>query len=242
MFDTVDSTNTILKQEASLGAKDGTVVIANYQTNGRGRLGRSFYSPDRTGLYMSLLIRRVLSFEQALMLTTTAAVAVMNVLKLYADNVKIKWVNDIYVNDKKVCGILTESSFSSDGSLDYAIIGIGINVFAPLNGFPDEIKDKAGYLFDSFSDGLLEKIVAEILIQIDSLIGQNQKVVELYRANSWLDNKRVLVTGNGYDFYATVNGVNEKLQLIVTKDDNSKMNLFSGDVSVAPIGGSYESS
>jgi len=168
----VTSTNTVLKEEARLGAPDGKVLIALRQSAGKGRMGRSFYSPQDTGLYMSLLLRPKLTLAHSTLLTTVAAVAVAqavdDVLGIappkpdpkpesfgadspqmeHSDQAAIKWVNDVYFHGKKICGILTEAAADFEsGTLEYAVVGIGINLTDPANGFPEEIRHVAGSLY-----------------------------------------------------------------------------------------------
>ena len=134
VFSSVTSTNTILKEMAEQGAKEGTVIIAEEQTAGRGRTGKQFYSPKGTGIYISILLRPDIPAEESLFLTTSAAVATARAIEDVSDKrALIKWVNDIYLEDKKTCGILTEGAFNVEtGKLDYAIVGIGINKQIPL--------------------------------------------------------------------------------------------------------------
>ena len=142
----VTSTNTLLKAQAEQGAPEGTVLIAESQTAGKGRLGRHFTSPPGTGIYFSLLLRPHCTAEKSLFITTTAAVAVCEAIEQVTGlNPQIKWVNDIYLNEKKVCGILTEASVDfENGGLNWAVLGIGINIAVPKEGFPEEIRSIAG--------------------------------------------------------------------------------------------------
>ena len=136
-YKTLESTNSLLKLDAEAEAPTGTIVISEEQTKGRGRMGRSFYSPGNTGIYMSILLRPKISAYESLSITTCAAVAVAEAIEMNSNKkAEIKWVNDIFVNNKKVCGILTEASLDlENGGLRYAILGIGINVFAPRKAF-----------------------------------------------------------------------------------------------------------
>ena len=136
------STNAVVKEWGKQGAPEGRVLITRCQTHGRGRLGRSFYSPE-SGLYFSILLRPSLAPQDCLRLTTAAAVAVAESI---GEDAQIKWVNDVYRQGRKVCGILTESALQGD-RLDYAVVGIGLNLCAPLDGFPEEIQDIAGGIF-----------------------------------------------------------------------------------------------
>ena len=132
----MDSTNTLVKHLAEQGGREGMVVIAQHQTAGKGRLGRSFYSPKGTGLYLSILLRPKFSAQEALSITTAAAVAVAEAVDQVTGKeggeAKIKWVNDVYYRYRKVCGILTEASIDFEtGGLHYAVLGIGVNLTPP---------------------------------------------------------------------------------------------------------------
>ena len=145
----VDSTNDVCLRRATQGEHSSFAAIAGCQTRGRGRRGRTFFSPDGSGLYMSMLLRPFgINGYQAQKFTTLAAVAVAEAIEAVAGiPAQIKWVNDVYVRGRKVCGILTEASFNlEDGTLDYAVVGIGINVYEPKDGFPESIQDRAGFL------------------------------------------------------------------------------------------------
>lgn len=145
----ISSTNTLLRQYAEEGERQDMLLLSEHQTGGRGRKGRSFYSPKGTGLYMSLLLHPRVPAGEVHMLTTLAAAATAKALeKISGQAVQIKWVNDILVNGKKVVGILTEASGTvTDGCFDYVIVGIGINIYEPIGGFPKEIQDVAGAVF-----------------------------------------------------------------------------------------------
>lgn len=142
----IDSTNTEAKKQAMNGAPHGTVILAEEQTAGRGRLGRTFYSPKGTGIYMSMILRPNLHLSQSIHVTTSVAVAICQVIeRLTNQKPQIKWVNDIYLNQQKICGILTEAvtDFES-GNVEYLILGIGLNVHT--KHFPVELQAIAGSL------------------------------------------------------------------------------------------------
>ena len=147
--ESVTSTNTVLKELAEHGGREGMVVIAQRQTMGKGRLGRSFYSPQGGGLYMSVLLRPRFSADAALSITTAAAVAVARAIDdVTGERAMIKWVNDVYFHGRKVCGILTEASVDFENSgLHYAVLGMGVNLTEPEGGFPGEVAQVAGALF-----------------------------------------------------------------------------------------------
>ena len=141
--DTIDSTNNAVKALAQAGASEGFVLIADHQTAGRGRLGRGFYSP-KDGLYLSIVIRPTFDMSRASQVTVAAAAATSESIdETCGCASQIKWVNDIYVNNKKVCGILTEATTDFEtGQIDSLIIGIGINTSD--KSFPPELADIAG--------------------------------------------------------------------------------------------------
>ncbi len=251
--DEVSSTNTVLKSEAADGAPQGTVLIARRQSGGRGRLGRTFHSPKETGLYLSILTRPTIPARDALHLTTsTAAVcadAVDACRSAYLPSpapAKIKWVNDLYLQCgdtdgtmKKIAGILCESALQDGGNrLDYAVIGIGVNLLPPPTGFPQEIAGIAGALFKeeeaAFCDPNL--LAAEILNGMLSVIIEPCAVslTARYRARSLLDGQRILVrpaSSQGETVIpATCIGIAEDLGLCVRYDDGRDAVLYSGEV------------
>ncbi len=144
IYSVLDSTNTELKRQAREGACHGTTILAEQQTAGKGRMGRSFYSPASTGIYMSMLIKPDMAGTDVVLLTTATSVAVCRALqKVLGVDSQIKWVNDIYVAGRKVCGILAEAVTDSTlGKIDSVIIGVGINV--STEEFPEELQGVAG--------------------------------------------------------------------------------------------------
>ncbi|MDD6526543.1 MAG: biotin--[acetyl-CoA-carboxylase] ligase [Oscillospiraceae bacterium] len=155
------STNDEAYALAENGAVNGTTVTAREQTGGKGTNGRSFFSPGKTGVYMSVILRNVKK-ERLLDVTPMAAVAVSRVLdKNFGVETRIKWVNDVYLDGKKVCGILTKAQ-SKDGETDFIVVGIGINLFAPEGGFPEEIRNTAGFVSEVYDEALRQKTIEEI--------------------------------------------------------------------------------
>ena len=232
-FDTVTSTSDVIKDLAKRGAPEGTVVISNHQSAGRGRMGRSFMSPVGTGLYMSVLLRPSLHASDALLITTAAAVAVAEAIEAQSGKqTVIKWVNDIYIGGKKVCGILTEGQALPDGALDFAVLGIGVNLVLPEGGF-GELADVAGAVFDS--DGFdRDALAADIL---DNFF-RYYKVLEgkphysEYCARDMLRGKTVTVYRAGEALYdATVKGIGNDFSLIVSHGGKTEK-ISTGEVSV----------
>lgn len=233
---TVISTNTLAKEMAVNGAPEGTVIIATEQTEGRGRMGRSFYSPDSTGLYLSLILRPTLDLNDSLLITTSAAVAVAQAIeRLTKNSVQIKWVNDLFMNDKKVCGILTEASLNiENGGLEYAVVGIGIN--AITKDFPDDIKDIAGSIFSKSPTDMpiISVLAAEVLnnlsIFMDNLTDRDY--LQEYKNRSFLIGKEILVLKGNEAIPAKAIDIDDRARLVVEYTDGSKEALTSGEVSV----------
>lgn len=232
-YDTVTSTNTLLKEQAEAGAPEGTVMIAKHQTAGRGRLGRSFYSPKDTGLYMSILLRPNLKMEEALLLTTATAVAVSEALEMVTgEQTAIKWVNDIFCHGKKVCGILTEAVPDLEtGKLQYAVIGIGVNLMPPKEGFPEELQSIATSVCDSETQEVAT-LAKEILNQLSIYLEQlpEKMFLHAYRQKCFLIGKEVIVLPDNQQ--ARVLGIDDAVGLIVQLDDGTQKILRTGEVSV----------
>ncbi|MDD6920028.1 MAG: biotin--[acetyl-CoA-carboxylase] ligase [Eubacteriales bacterium] len=234
------STNDILKEKASEGLRDGYVLIANEQTKGRGRLRRNFYSPNNTGVYMSLLLRpRNYTSEDALSITTMAAVAMCEAIESVSDEkAEIKWVNDIFVRGKKVGGILTEGSFELEtGLLDYAVLGIGVNLYEPVNGFAEELKEIAGSIFLNNENDVKNKLVAEFLNRFYKYYHANMQnnsndYVEEYRKRSFVIGKKVRLISGNESKNALVLGIDDSCHLIVRYEDEREECCYSGEISL----------
>ncbi len=231
LYESLDSTNSILKMMAQKGKPEKTVVIAKEQTAGKGRLGRKFESPKNTGVYMSILLRPKFSAENSLFITTVTAVAAAKAIEdLSGREVKIKWVNDLFIGDKKVCGILTEASinFETNG-LEYAIVGIGINVIEPDGGFPSEIKSIAGSIFKSDAPrDIKSKIVARIIdefFEIYNVLPDNSYIAE-YRRRSYLNGKNIVLQVGNQSVSGTVIDVDDVARLVV-KTETGEIKSFS---------------
>lgn len=239
IFDTLPSTNTYLQELAEQGAPSGTAVLARHQTAGRGRMGRSFFSPSRTGLYMSLLLRLDESPETALLLTPMAAVAAAEGIEaVTGKHVQIKWVNDLFLCGKKVCGILAQSKLSDDGKrLAYAVIGIGINLTAPQEGFPSELSEIAGALYEQGeqpSEGLLETLAEEILSRLMELSRELTKRTYLpaYRERLCMLGRRITVAEQEQEAEATALAVDDDLRLLVEYADGRREWRSTGEIRI----------
>jgi len=252
VFDEVTSTNTLLKEKAAAGDREGTVIIANSQTGGKGRLGRSFYSPRNTGLYISILLRPSdLPPQKALKITTMAAVSACHAIEsvlsapsspaaLPGDDVpQIKWVNDIFYHGKKVVGILTEASVSMEnGNLEYAVLGIGFNVYAPEDGFPEDLKDIAGAILPARQPDAKNRIAAEFLNHFFRTFTapDHGNYEEEYKRRSLVLGKdvNVISTGSGSTRRAKVLDITSDCNLLVEYEDKTTSVLSSGEVSIRP--------
>ena len=235
VFSELDSTNNYLKKLGAEGEKENQLVIALSQTGGRGSMGRSFYSPSGTGIYFSLLLHPKFSAEKSLFFTVMAAVSVAETIMKYNKNdVKIKWVNDIYIDEKKVCGILTEGAINSKKMLDYAVVGIGINVVEPENGFPDDIKDIATAIFPgNAEDNIKEKIVAEVVNRFFQMYnGDDNDFIRRYKEYSYLTGKEINIISGDSIRPATVIDITDDCHLLVKNEEGVIEEISSGDVSV----------
>lgn len=238
VVDRLPGTNAALRSRADAGAQEGLVLIAQAQSAGRGRGGHSFYSPPG-GLYMSILLRPEIGTRQAVGLTAMAAVAAARAAeRLCGVPITIKWVNDLWKNGKKVCGILTEAALDLEsGMLDYAVLGLGFNVAAPADGWPEDLRDVAGALYDgSPAPGARAALAAAFLNAFWPLYraGPRSGYLDEYRRRQVLTGQRVLVTPRrGTPRAAQVQGIDDECKLVVRFDGESRpAALNSGEVSV----------
>lgn len=233
----VSSTMTVVREKAAAGEPEGYIVLANEQTEGRGRRGRSFESPGGSGIYMSLLLRPVhYTSEQAVRITTIAAVAMCEAIEEVIDKTaQIKWVNDIFIQDKKVCGILTEASIDMEsGLLKYAIMGIGINVYPPQGGFPEDLKQIAGALSDTPQSDLKNRLAAGFINHFMTYYSALDRVnyTEAYRKRSMATGRQVQVLSGTQTRKALVLGIDDDCQLLVRYEDGTEATLSSGEISI----------
>lgn len=240
IYDEVESTNDTARSMELSGNNNDMVIVTDYQTKGRGRRGRTFHSPKGSGLYMSFLIHPQLDFSKATHLTCMSAVAICRAIKSVCNiDTSIKWVNDIFVDDRKVSGILTEGFTSmEDGSLSYVIIGIGININIPKNGFPDDIKKTAGALYKKAAPENIKNMLCAAIIDnfMELYHSDNPEFIDEYRNRSNLIGHYVKVnpTEGADDFngYALVKGINDDCHLVVQYENGNIEALSNGEVSV----------
>lgn len=238
--DELDSTNNYAREMASYGYENNCVIITDSQTNGRGRRGRSFFSPKGTGIYMSFLLRPLMDISKATLLTSMTAVAVCRAIKESCDiDPSIKWVNDIFINGKKVSGILTEGFTSiEDGSLSYIIVGIGVNVVEPKDGFPIDIRKIAGSIYKKSAPENIRNILCANIINcfMNLYTTFDLSFVEEYRNRSNLIGHYVKVNpsdnASSLNGYAYVEGIDDECHLIVKYENGKTETLSNGEVSV----------
>ena len=235
----VDSTNSALRTQAERGAPEGTVVVAGEQTRGRGRYGRTFYSPADTGLYLSLLLRPVhASPQQTVTLTAAAAVAMCQAMEAVGGGFpQIKWVNDIFLHGKKVCGILTEAAFSLEtGAPEYVVIGVGVNVYTPKEGFPPELEGIAGALWEKTVPDGKNKLAAEFLNRFWELYAAADPAafLEDYRRRSLVVGKNVTVVAGDKEAKARALGIDGQCRLLVKYDSGETAALSYGEIRILP--------
>lgn len=240
VLDEVDSTNRAAKELAAAGAPNGSAVAADMQTMGRGRLGRSFISPSGTGIYMSVIVRPDFPVELTPMMTTAAAVAVAEAVEnLSGHDTRIKWVNDVYLNGKKICGILTEASLGLETrSLDYAVIGIGVNVRSIRGKFDDELSRTATSIEDATGIVLdRNRLCAEILNRLEVRLAAipERGFIEEYRRREMLTGNEITANVGREAMTGKAVGVDEDLNLIVELPDGTVRHLSSGEANLCRV-------
>lgn len=234
VLDSVDSTNNYAKNLAVSGAEHGTVVIAEYQTAGRGRLGRNFVSPRGKGLYMSIIIRPDYDIQTSQLVTSCTACSVASAIeKICRHDVGIKWVNDLYMNGKKICGILTEASLSMEtGSPDYIIIGIGIDVrsagdeMESLKDIASSIEDETGIKADR------NILCAAVLDSLDEYMTASKPFLDEYRQREILTGHNVTVISGKTEFTGKVIGIDDNAALMIEMTDGTVKTVGSGEATI----------
>ena len=234
VLDTVDSTNTELKRRSP---KVKTLLVAHSQSGGRGRLGRGFFSP-RGGIYLSLALPLNLPIDSALLVTSAAAVSTSEAIsEVCSLEPSIKWVNDLFLGEKKVCGILTEGVISMENrTLATVIIGIGINLHVPIDQFPLELQDIVTSLFDTTDSlpidphTLVQRIISNLEVFIERL--PDRSFLEAYRKRSNVIGKRIIVHEGKVTYPGFVVGIDDDAHLIINDEEGKSRVLSSGEVGV----------
>ena len=242
----VDSTNQEVKRLALEGGSQGLVVLAEQQTAGRGRRGRSFVSPPGTGIYMSVLFRPSPESGQSgdvVLMTTVASVAVCRAIRrMCGAEPEIKWVNDVYLRGKKICGILTEAvSDVESGRIDTVVVGIGINYREPEGGFPEELRGTVGAVYAGEGspvtrNELAAAVLNELFALYDTLT--ERTFLEDYRSWSMVLGREVRFTSSGAGADAAewecgrAVDIDDRGGLVVEKSDGSRQVLSTGEITL----------
>lgn len=240
ILDETDSTNNYAKDSAVAGAEHGTVIIADTQSSGKGRLGRTFVSPKGKGLYMTVIIRPDFDLKTASLITSATACAVaVAIEELCHSDVKIKWVNDLYMNGRKICGILTEASLGMEmKSLDYAVIGIGINVRSAEGSFSRDLRVSATSVEDE--TGLQidrNRLCAEVLNSLERYLSgiESRNYIREYRNREILTGNTITANIGGNTIIAFAEGIDDNANLIIKLPDGNIKHLSSGEASLCRV-------
>jgi BirA family biotin operon repressor/biotin-[acetyl-CoA-carboxylase] ligase len=240
-FDEIDSTNNYCKMLASKGERKNALVVSSKQLKGRGRLGRIFESPDG-GIYLSFLLNTNKKVEDNMLVTSAASVAICRAIKKVCDiDTQIKWVNDIYYNSKKLCGILSEGVIDMEaGVIGAIIVGIGINFSTPISMFPVELHDTLTSLYEGENDVpqsitqtmIVESVVKELLNIWDD-IENDKSFLDEYRKRSCVIGRYVNLFRNNEKQSGLVLGIDDSAHLLVKEDETGKIiELGTGEVTL----------
>lgn len=246
-FDILDSTNNYAKKLATEGCEDGTVVIAGSQVAGRGRIGRDWYSSQDKGIYLSVVLKPAMPPEKIQLLTLAASVAVVDAVKnVCGVEAGIKWPNDVILDGKKVCGILTEMNCEAD-LVNFAIIGIGINFSQASGDFPDGLEDKAvslmAYLQGKGAQGKIPDrldLIRSVLTELDKVYSQltengGGKVVDMWKQRSLTIGREVRIHHSEGQFTGTALDITADGRLVIACGDGATREVSSGEISVRGI-------
>jgi len=236
IFKTIDSTNDFAKSRAHLGAEHGALIVADHQTAGKGRMGKRFHSPGRSGIYMSVIVRPKFSVEYAMAITSCTAVAVAEAIENVTGlSCGVKWVNDIYCNGKKLCGILTEASIGVEqGGLDYVVIGIGLNVSNAV--FPRDLENIATSLrLETGKKFSRAQLIAEILNCLEKHLEEipTHGYIDEYRRRSIFIGHDIIIRKNNAATKAKCLDIDNLGKLLVKYEDGTEAAISSGTVELA---------
>ena len=234
---TAPSTNALVREKANQGRPEGCIIIACEQTDGRGRYGRQFFSPVDSGVYLSLLLRpTAYSPQQATCLTAAAAAAMCQAIEaVTGQQPGIKWVNDIFLHGKKVCGILTEAAVGLEtGTLNYMVLGAGVNLYPPVKGFPEEIQSIAGSVLEHSCPEAKNRLVGEFLNRFWYFYTHPEcrAYLEDYRARSLAIGRRVTVLSNGQAVSVYAYGIDDDFRLLVRYENGDTEALSYGEIRI----------
>ena len=234
---TAPSTNALVREKANQGRPEGCIIIACEQTDGRGRYGRQFFSPVDSGVYLSLLLRpTAYSPQQATCLTAAAAAAMCQAIEaVTGQQPGIKWVNDIFLHGKKVCGILTEAAVGLEtGTLNYMVLGAGVNLYPPAEGFPEEIQSIAGSVLEHSCPEAKNRLVGEFLNRFWDFYSHPEcrTYLEDYRARSLAIGRNVTVLSAGKAVSAYAYGIDDDFRLLVRYENGDTEALSYGEIRI----------
>lgn len=234
----ITSTNTVLKEKAA-DCPQWYTIVSGAQSAGRGRIGRQFFSPADSGVYLSVLLHPQLPAKDSIRITTAAAIAACRAIEeCTEEKPEIKWVNDVFVAGRKVCGILTEGAINLEtGGLEWAVMGIGLNVYEPEGGFPEELSGIAGPICRSRKRELRSALAGSFLKHFAFIFDRldNPTFAEEYRSRCFLLGKPIHVLKPGGAVNAQALDIDAECSLVVRYEDGSVETLSSGEVSVRPL-------
>ncbi|MDQ2086377.1 biotin--[acetyl-CoA-carboxylase] ligase [Herbivorax sp. ANBcel31] len=241
-FPQIESTNNYAKKIAQEGCEEGTVVIADSQTAGRGRMGREWSSTDKKGILMSVVLKPKVAMEELQIITLAASVAVVEAIKeLTGIDFGVKWPNDIILDGKKICGILTEASMEMD-RVNFVVLGIGLNVWHKKEDFLDELKEKATSLsiyMGQKSDIIIRRseLIKAILIKLEKVYDEINRgcldsIIQLWKKHSVTLGKEVSILIKGEQHKGIAQDITNQGKLIVKCVDGTRKEVLSGEISV----------
>ena len=240
VLDEIDSTNNYAKELTAKDKSNGTIIVADRQTAGKGRMGRSFVSPSGKGLYMSVILRPEFSLHIAPLITSAVAVAVAEAIESLCDtDIRIKWVNDLYLNGKKICGILTEGSMDMEmRAMDIAVIGIGINVRSVEGCFDEELSKRASSIEDE--TGIVidrNALCAAVINYIDIYLNriENRSYLREYRRRELLTGNEITANVGNETITGKAVGIDRNANLMVELENGIVRSLSSGEANLCRI-------
>ncbi len=239
VYDEVSSTNTLAKEYADANPLNpNALIVADTQSKGRGRRGRSFYSPSQSGIYMSILFTPELSLLDSQLITIGAAVAVRRVLEstLKVES-QIKWLNDLYIGNRKICGILTEGDIILESNTyKYLIVGIGLNLFE-AQSVPKELASIYGSVTDTQDydrNDIVTRIYESFMQILETLPSSRLDLIDEYKSYSNVLGKNVFIVGSEDEIYDAID-IDEHGYLVVQDEQGNQKHLHSGEISVKEL-------
>lgn len=238
VYSTLDSTNQTAKEMAVSGAENGTLIIADKQTNGRGRRKRSFISPSG-GIYMSFVLNseRFATIDHGVMITYAVNAVCEAIETVTGKHPQVKWMNDIFLDGKKICGILTESASDFEtGEIQWIVLGIGINFSISAKDFPKEIETIAASIYKEGEEisATRNELAAAIINKIlsEKAFFDKRDILQKYRERLNMLGKRICIVSREGEIYAKAIDIDEEGCLIAECEDGSTRHFFDGEISV----------